>query len=244
MKYLVNADDFGRTETVNKAIIKCFEQDIITHASIMVNMPYYDAAKNWAFKNNRVENIGFHLNLTSGLPLTNEICTLSSFCKKDGNFNGEIFKNIRLAFFLFPKEKKAVIKEIEAQIIKYLNDGFLPIHADSHGHIHTFPSLAKITTKLFSKYGFYRIRISRNINLGFMKKQYKYFINGIIQRANRLKLVHFGSLNEYTNNLQSINNQEGVSEIMLHPNIWDGDLQIGEGKHFEDIPIDIKNNLF
>lgn len=43
-KIIVNADDFGKTHTINLAIAECFNKGLITNTTIMVNMPFADEA--------------------------------------------------------------------------------------------------------------------------------------------------------------------------------------------------------
>ena len=40
---VINADDFGYSESVNKAISDCFEKGLINRTTIMVNMPQAEA---------------------------------------------------------------------------------------------------------------------------------------------------------------------------------------------------------
>ena len=41
---IINADDFGYSESVNKAISDCFERGLINRTTIMVNMPHAEEA--------------------------------------------------------------------------------------------------------------------------------------------------------------------------------------------------------
>ena len=41
---IVNADDFGMSAAVNKAILKAFQEKLISSTSIMANMPGFDEA--------------------------------------------------------------------------------------------------------------------------------------------------------------------------------------------------------
>lgn len=59
-KYLIiNADDFGVSEEVNKAIINLLNKNIISSATLMPNVNYYEEAVKWAINNSN--NIGLHL---------------------------------------------------------------------------------------------------------------------------------------------------------------------------------------
>ncbi len=236
MTYIFNADDFGRTDSVNRAIVEGFKNGCLTRTTIMVNMPYFEEAIRLAEMYNFKNRVGLHINLTSGRPLTEEIRKCKGFCTEDGNFNGVIFKNKRLQFFLSPKEKKAVKKEIDAQIEKYLKCGFIQKHADSHGHIHTFPSVINLILRELEKFKFETVRISLNVPVKKIKKIYKIFLNWKLNEFNCRrgeKCNYFGAFREIRAFLSR--KESGMTEIMLHPNIWEGDVQIGQGLHYQDI---------
>ena len=69
----INADDFGKDlETIN-AIDFGFANHLINQTTIMINMGYIDYSKDLAIKNLYLNNVGLHLNLTEGMPLTENI---------------------------------------------------------------------------------------------------------------------------------------------------------------------------
>ena len=43
-KLIINADDFGISSSVNRAIVYAFSNNMITNTTLMVNMPYADEA--------------------------------------------------------------------------------------------------------------------------------------------------------------------------------------------------------
>lgn len=61
---IINADDFGLTDGVNKAIVKCYNERVITQASIMMNMNYTNEALNLAKQYNIP--LRLHFNITQG----------------------------------------------------------------------------------------------------------------------------------------------------------------------------------
>ncbi len=243
MKYIVNADDFGRTETVNRAIIESFEKGYISSSTIMVNMPYFDEAVSLARRHKITKQIGLHINLTSGKPLTEEICKLSTFVSEYGNFNSCLFSSYRIKFFLKPKEKRAVFNEVEAQIQKFLDAGFTLLHADSHGHVHTFPAIQKVVNKVLKKYGFSSVRISRNLGIKKLPlKIFKCFVNLRFSPFSN-NTDFFGSMFDVWKQADFLNQRDGVTEIMLHPNYLNSRLDFGEPFNSDDIPEYITKNM-
>ena len=238
MQYILNADDFGRTETVNEAIVYGFEHHYLDRTSIMVNMPYFEEAVTLSEQHGFKDKVGLHINLTSGIPLTEPIKTVNTFCGENGCFNGRIFKDRRMMLILSHREKKAVKLEVEAQIKKYLDYGFTLMHADSHGHVHTFPSMQSSIITCISKSKFQSVRISANLHSNCLMKFRKKIQNRKLLNYNQnqaLSVEFFDSLKNIFAVLNLLNPIEGQCEIMLHPNIWGGDIQIGEGLHYEDL---------
>lgn len=238
MKFILNADDFGRTDEVNDAIVYGFDNGYLSRTTIMVNMPYFEKAVDLSKSHNFFDKVGLHLNLTSGYPLTDDIKNCKSFVGESGRFNSRIFKSMRLKFFLTPKEKKSAIKEIDAQIEKFLSTGFNLLHADSHGHIHTFMSLKTIVLKELKKYGFNSVRISKNLNVNnIFKKIYKFLINIQLIKFNNAKKneIFFGSFINVNKNYNQLINKKGNTEIMLHPYEFNGEFVIGERMRYNDI---------
>lgn len=244
MKYILNADDFGQTYSVNRAITECFDEGTVTRTSVMVNMPPYEEAKRLARENGFYDKIGLHINLLKGVPLTKEILGVPSF--SDGKeFNAQIFKKRRLLFFLTPRERRAVRCEVEAQIERYISDGFPLMHADSHGHVHTFPSLRRLVMKALKKHGFVSTRISRNLAVrsSGLRHIFKSHTNKKIRKTFR-STEYFGSLGDAFSDFSLHTDEDGVTEIMLHPNYYEDGFAYGEGETYvlSDFPDEIMKN--
>lgn len=242
MKYIINADDFGRTETVNEAIAEGFRLGYLTRTTIMVNMPYCEAAVKLAMEKGFFDKVGLHINLTSGYPLTEEIRGSQNFCDADGNFTGKIFRDRKIRFILSESDKRAVAKEVRAQIEKYNKLGFTLKHADSHGHVHTFPALLGIVIKELEIAEFFSLRISTNLSSTGLKKIYKSVINKRINLFNKNCCDYFDAYKQVLKVKDQLREKNLICEVMLHPNIWNGDMQIGQGCHYSDLDrLEIKN---
>src|ERR1051325_11343648 len=64
-RLIVNADDFGRSSSINKAIIRAYREGILTSASLMVNEPSCAEAVALAKQNPNL-GIGLHLTMQIG----------------------------------------------------------------------------------------------------------------------------------------------------------------------------------
>src|SRR5574344_2150950 len=99
LKVIINADDFGMSETVNKAIIEGLEKGILEETCIMSNLPGFESAANYLNQNPQIP-FGIHLNLTEGKTLDkNPVCN-SLIYDKQGFFNNK-FIGLLLKSFNF-----------------------------------------------------------------------------------------------------------------------------------------------
>ena len=228
MTLIINADDFGYSESVNRAITDCFNQKRINRTTIMVNMPYTDEAVSLAKENGFFGCIGLHINLTEGKALSKE-CADSSLCDENGFFKGEFHKPFKSRLYLSKKIRHAIFAETKAQIEKYIELGFTLMHADSHNYTHSYFSVYIPVRKLLKKYGFKTVRISRNISpeeFSLPFKIYKTIFNIMIKnlRINGKKIgttKYFGSVQD----LMGLKNTDEIKndlELMTHPDYIDG----------------------
>lgn len=63
MRLIINADDFGLTESVSKGILKGMQEGIITDTTMLTNTRHFDRSIELA-KEAGIEAMGVHLNLT------------------------------------------------------------------------------------------------------------------------------------------------------------------------------------
>lgn len=111
-KLIINGDDFGMDSSINTAVIKSFENLLISSTSLITNMPGFKDAEHLIHTNKVLDgNVGIHINITEGDPLTDEIRKCKRFCNKEGVYNN---KREQPIFFLTTQEKNAVYKEIKA----------------------------------------------------------------------------------------------------------------------------------
>ncbi len=68
MKLIINADDFGLSESITDGIIIGIKEKFISSTSVMINMPFAKYAIEQAIKN-KICCVGLHINLTVGKPI-------------------------------------------------------------------------------------------------------------------------------------------------------------------------------
>jgi len=178
-RVIVNADDFGIDENRTKAILDGFERGVVTHTTALVTMPYFEASVEMIKAAGRLAQMGLHFNLTEGKALTEHMRKCRFFCDGDGNFTSA-FHHTRKYRLFFPREVRAIVEEeARAQMQRFRDCGGVGSHLDSHHHVHTDVSVARIVLPIAAEYGFTSFRLSRNLgsNLSAAKKFYKFWFN-------------------------------------------------------------------
>jgi chitin disaccharide deacetylase len=154
---IVNADDLGWTEGVNRGILEAFQHGIVTSASLLANGAAF-AGGVAAARSAPGLGVGVHLNLSDGPPLASPE-TVTSLLHKSGEFAGGperlLLRRARNGLLLAEVEK-----EWEAQIRKVRDAGITPTHLDGHKHVHMLPGLFEIALKLAKRHGIGAIRVS------------------------------------------------------------------------------------
>ncbi len=143
MKLILNADDFGLSPSINKGILECFNEGLISSSTVMMNTPYTDEAIK-IIKDNNLKNIGIHLNLTYGksvLPASE----VPSLVDDHGVFHYVCM----LGYYTQYLDAK---KELKAQIEKFLSYGLKPTHLDHHHYFNEIPNILKAYLELAQEY--------------------------------------------------------------------------------------------
>jgi len=215
---IINADDFGWDENRTKAILEAAHLGLITTTTAMTNMPWFETAIERAKGTPLYDNIGLHLCLTEGRPLTEKIRKSPLFCDDRGNFNGVFHRSLKTRLLLPAYEQEAVREEAEAQMHRYLDMGLPLRHLDSHHHSHTDYSIARIVMPLAERLGFQSVRMSRNFGLALSpaKRLYKAFVNPLLRKHLPFHADCFCSFADLVSMWDCLPNN-AVVEVMVHP---------------------------
>jgi chitin disaccharide deacetylase len=146
-RLIINADDFGITAGVNRAIVAAHQDGVVTSTTLMATGCTFDDAVTRARTVPRLA-VGCHLVLVDGEPLLSptEIPTLvaakSATCFPCGL---SAFAVRAFAGRIDPQEIEA---EALAQLRKVQNAGIAVSHFDTHKHTHMFPSVLRPLLKV------------------------------------------------------------------------------------------------
>jgi predicted glycoside hydrolase/deacetylase ChbG (UPF0249 family) len=154
---IVNADDLGWTEGVNRGIVDAHRRGLVTSTSLLANGRAFDSAVAVS-RSNRELGIGVHLNLSDGLP-TAPPASVPGLLNAAGSLEGGPESLLlRIASRTLPIDE--VEREWDAQIAKVESAGVSPTHLDGHKHVHMLPGLFELALRLAKKHGISAIRVA------------------------------------------------------------------------------------
>lgn len=138
-RLIINADDFGLTSGVNRAIIEGHQRGVITSATLMANSKAFDEAVRLA-KNNPKLGVGCHVILVDGVPVSDPEHVRSLLANNHGECRFQRTLGGLIARMAYRElDSNHVEAEATAQIRKIQSEGIHVSHLDSHKHTHMFP---------------------------------------------------------------------------------------------------------
>lgn len=216
-KVIINADDFGKSKDLNKAILDCFNKNYISTTTIMANMDGFEDAVNIVHKNNLNNKIGIHLNISEGQPITKEIKMYERFCDSNGYFSNKKFYYKNIIKSPSKDELYTLKNELHAQIKKCKDNGLIITHADSHHHKHTEFYMLRLLKDLLKENSISNLRLARTIDNKknspkfFYRKLCNTYIKNVLKISKVDEFISFQDIDKIKNN------KSNVIEIMCHP---------------------------
>jgi chitin disaccharide deacetylase len=158
-RLVVNADDFGRSHSINEAVIRAHCEGILTTASLMMNEISCAEAVEIA-KRNPTLGVGLHLTLLMGHSALspNEIPGLVN---EKGEFSNDPVK-VGFRYFFRRELREQLRKEIHAQFARFRATGLPLDHVNGHLHLHLHPTVFSILIEDAEKLGIERMRLTRD----------------------------------------------------------------------------------
>ncbi len=229
---IVNSDDFGRHELINRAVEKALKEGCLRSATIMAGGIAFDDAVDVAKKNPKL-GVGIHFTLANGFPVLppKEIPTLVD---EDGNF----FENyvVFLKKYLQGKVSTEEIRsELAAQLEKIHRADLKLTHFDSHQHLHHIPGIIEICLDLAEDAKISAMRVSETkifdgeldsigkfvgrLGLGSLAKfaAYKAHKKNFATPEHFTGIVAGEAVDENFLSKLLDKLEDGATEIMLHP---------------------------
>lgn len=215
-RIIINADDFGKSKDVNKAILECFNKNYISTTTILANMDGFENAVDIIHKNDLNNRIGIHLNISEGQPITKEIKKYKRFCDSNGYFSNKKYNYKDLFNTMSKDELYALKNELNAQIKKCKDSGLIITHADSHHHKHTELYMLRLLKNLLKENRISYLRLARIVDN--KKNSPKFFYRNLCNTYIR-NVLKISKVDEFIsfNDIDKIGNKSNIIEIMCHP---------------------------
>ncbi|HTY88774.1 MAG TPA: hopanoid biosynthesis-associated protein HpnK [Candidatus Acidoferrum sp.] len=158
-RLIVNADDFGRSHSINQAVIRAHREGILTSASLMVNEPAAAEAVALARENPKL-GVGLHLTLLLGhsaLPPERIPGLVNAQREFSNNPVGIGFR-----YFFNRKLREQLRSEIHAQFEQFRATGLPLDHVNGHLHLHLHPVVFGLLMEDAEKLGIRHLRFTRD----------------------------------------------------------------------------------
>ncbi len=235
-RLIINADDFGLSEGVNRGIVEAHQAGCVTSTSLLVNLPAFPDAVLRAGRAPQL-GVGLHFNLTAGPPVS-PAAALPSLC--DGE-TGRFHPMRRLVARALTGRIAAaqVITECEAQLDRFRATGVPLTHLDSHRHVHLLPGVwepvvevAKRMRIPLVRVPFDRLRHVARTPSAFAEQtllRVSYRLaggNGIPRAVDHFRGSELFAHHDYRDRLLALLDDldPGVTELMVHPGYPDAEI--------------------
>jgi len=140
-RLILNADDFGLTRGINRAVGELHEAGALTSATLMATGPAFDDAVAVA-RNHPSLGVGCHIVLVDGAPLS-PAASVPTLLGPDGrSFRSSLHHFVR-DLWLRRIDPADMEREALAQIQRLQDAGIRITHLDTHKHTHIWPTVAR-----------------------------------------------------------------------------------------------------
>jgi hopanoid biosynthesis associated protein HpnK len=158
-RLIVNADDFGRSRSINEAVIRAHREGILTTASLMVNEDVCGEAVELA-KQHPTMGVGLHLTLLMGHSALSPK-EIPGLVNERGEFLNDPVK-VGFRYFFTRALREQLRKEIHAQFARFRATGLPLDHVNGHLHMHLHPTVFRILMEDAGSLGIERMRLTRD----------------------------------------------------------------------------------
>jgi len=255
-RIIINADDFGLCDGVNKAVAQAHIDGVLTSTTIMANMPSAEQAVAIA-KQLPSLGMGVHLNLFKGVPLSKDSYP-DYLLDAEGRFNCSPAKLLLLSL-IKRKVRNAIRTELAAQIQWVIDNGITPTHLDSHKHFHNFPHIFPMVCSLARQFEIAAIRWSfepkqllqmpwplpgeggrkRAKLIRTLARINRFQNSSFLKTDALLGITHMGRIDVAFFKTVALYSPGATVEVMTHPGLPDG-LDAGESRRMHQRKIELE----
>jgi hopanoid biosynthesis associated protein HpnK len=153
---IINGDDFGYSEAVNRAIVLAHREGVLTSCSLMVNERAAPQAVELARSNPSLA-VGLHLALVQGRAALPH-AEIPHITDPNGNFTASPFR-AGVHYYFSPAARRELRREMRAQFERFTSTGLRFSHVDGHAHLHQHPVIFDELIKLCEEFDVRRVRV-------------------------------------------------------------------------------------
>ena len=242
-RLIVNADDFGLTAGVNRAILELHSAGVVTSTTLMARGGAAEAAIE-AARNTPSLGVGCHVVLVDGEPALKpeQIPTLVD--SKTGRFR-DTLNAFLMRLFARRIKAEEIEAEAAAQIAVLQSRGVRLTHVDTHKHTHMFPWVMRPVLRAARKAGIRAVRNpfepawavdataggtwARIAEVSALRRLESACLRvieeeGCVTTSGTVAVVGTGILNATTVRSLLTGLPEGTWELVTHPGYSDADL--------------------
>ena len=156
VRLIINADDFGLTPGVNRAIAELHDAGAVTSATLMANGPAFDNAVALALARPSL-GVGCHIVLVDGTPLSDPSTIPTLLGPNRLTFRNSL-GNFALGVLRGSIHQDDIRREALAQIQKLQRTGLKLTHVDTHKHTHLLSRVTRPIIRALEQSGIRAIR--------------------------------------------------------------------------------------
>lgn len=248
-RLIVNADDFGLTDGINRAVADLNDAGALRSATLMAEAPRFEDAVRIAQQRPAL-GVGCHIVLVDGVPAADPASIPSLLGPSRSRTDPPEFRTTLGAFVrelsLGRIAREDIEREASAQILRLQGAGIAVTHVDTHKHTHIFPVVLDGVTRAAKACGVRAIRnpfepgwstagtpnagLIRKLQLRLLGRHRQNFWRVIQQREfattdGCLGVLATGTLDEATLRSAFQSMPDGVWELVCHPGHFDEELR-------------------
>jgi predicted glycoside hydrolase/deacetylase ChbG (UPF0249 family) len=150
-RLILNADDFGLTPGINRAVEELHHAGALTSATLMATGPAFADAVAIARRNPAL-GVGCHLVFVDGIPISHPE-SIPSLLGGDGKSFRSSYLDFVQSLLRGHIRADDLARETQAQIQHLQRAGIDVTHIDSHKHTHLFPTIAGVVLHIAERCG-------------------------------------------------------------------------------------------
>jgi predicted glycoside hydrolase/deacetylase ChbG (UPF0249 family) len=201
-RLIVTADDVGIHRGMTAGAIRAHREGIVTACSVVANgVAFYDAIEQ--LRDVPSLEVGVHLTLVEERSLT-----------------GMRLPRSYVEFVREMKDRDAIERELRAQIERVLATGLRVTHLNGHQHVHMWPSVFAIVSKLADEYGVGYVRRVRDRGGrgGIVRRLSIAALNALGSGGSTIGVMEAGHLTA-DRIIRLLGHVKGTTELVTHPGI-------------------------